>query len=67
MNTKKEAIIDSSCESGEVAIRYGDMTQLDDFRDQRVDLVWLGQRIEPISHADGKRMCEATRIVAKTV
>jgi len=61
----KEIAIDSDCESGEVVIRYGDMTELEDFADESVDFVWSGQSIEHIPQDKGVKMCEAAYRVLK--
>jgi hypothetical protein len=42
----KEIAIYSNCYGSEVVIKYGEMTQLDDFPDDSVDFVWSGQIIE---------------------
>jgi predicted SAM-dependent methyltransferase len=61
----KEITIDLHCDDGEVFIQYGDMTELDDFPDESVDLVWSGQSIEHISREAGERMCQAAFRVLK--
>lgn len=61
----KEIIIDPNCDGGEVVIRYGDMTELQDFADESVDFVWSGQSIEHVPPEAGKRMCEAVFRVLK--
>lgn len=61
----KEITIDSDCENGEVMIRYGDMTELEDFPDESVDLVWSGQSIEHVPYEKGMKMCQAAYRVLK--
>ena len=40
----KEVLINPNYEGGKVVIRYGDMTELEDFPDESADFVWSGQR-----------------------
>jgi len=61
----KEIVVDPNCDGGEVVIRYGDMTKLDDFSDESVDLVWSGQSIEHVSPQAGEKMCKAAFRVLK--
>lgn len=61
----KEIVIDPNCDGGEVAIKYGDMTELGDFPDESVDFVWSGQSIEHVSQEDGEKMCRAAFRVLK--
>jgi len=62
----KEIIVDSNCDSGEVVIKYGDMTELDAFADESVDLVWSGQSIEHVPYEKGAKMCQAAyRVLRK--
>jgi glycosyltransferase involved in cell wall biosynthesis/predicted SAM-dependent methyltransferase len=61
----KEIVIDPNCDGGEVVIKYGDMTKLDDFADESVDFIWSGQSIEHVSPEAGKRMCQAVLRVLK--
>lgn len=55
----KEVSIDTNCESGKVIVRYGDMTELEEFPDESVDFVWAGQSIEHIPYEKGIKMCQA--------
>ena len=48
---------DVADDGGVIAIQYGSMIDLDDFKDESVDLVWSGQSIEHISREDGEKMC----------
>ena len=61
----KEIVVDPNCDGGEVVIKYGDMTELDNFSDESVDLVWSGQSIEHVSPEAGERMCRAAFRVLK--
>ncbi len=61
----KEIVIDRNCDCGEVAIRYGDMTELHEFADSSVDFVWSGQSIEHVPLDAGRRMCQAAYRVLK--
>ncbi len=62
----KEIVVDPDCDGGEVVVRYGDMTDLADFADDSVDLVWSGQSIEHVAVEAGERMCrEAFRVLRK--
>lgn len=61
----KEVVIDPNCDGGEVVIRYGDMTELEDFPDESVDFVWSGQSIEHVSPQGGEKMCRAAFRVLK--
>jgi len=61
----KEVLVDPNCDGGEVLIRYGDMTELEDFPDESVDFVWSGQSIEHIPYEKGEKMCQAAYRVLK--
>lgn len=61
----KEIVIDPNCDSGEVVIKYADMTELDVFADSSVDFVWSGQSIEHVPLDAGRRMCQAAYRVLK--
>jgi glycosyltransferase involved in cell wall biosynthesis/SAM-dependent methyltransferase len=61
----KEIVVDPDCDGGEVVIKYGDMTQLDEFADGSVDFVWSGQSIEHVPLEAGRKMCEAAYRVLK--
>jgi len=61
----KEVVIDPNCDGGEVIIRYGDMTELNDFPAESVDFVWSGQSIEHVSPQGGEKMCRAAFRVLK--
>lgn len=62
----KEVSIDSNHSgTGEIVIKYGDMTELDAFSDESVDFVWSGQSIEHIPFDAGLRMCKAVYRVLK--
>lgn len=61
----KEVVIDPNCDGGEVVIKYGDMTDLIDFKDESIDFVWSGQSIEHVSPEAGEEMCRAAFRVLK--
>jgi glycosyltransferase involved in cell wall biosynthesis/predicted SAM-dependent methyltransferase len=62
----KDIAVDSEGATGEVVIRYTDMTTLQDIEDHSVDFVWSGQSIEHVPHEQGERMCrEAFRVLKK--
>ena len=62
----KDVLVDPNCAGGEVVIRYGDMTELEDFPDESVDFVWSGQSIEHIPLEKGEKMCRAAYRVLKS-
>ena len=61
----KEIVIDENCAGGEVIIKYGDMTNLNDFPDESADFIWSGQSIEHVSPEAGEQMCRAAFRVLK--
>ena len=61
----KDIMVDPNCDGGEVIIRYGDMTELDDFDNESVDFVWSGQSIEHVTLDAGEKMCRSAYRVLK--
>ncbi|WP_233224469.1 glycosyltransferase [Thiomonas sp. X19] len=62
----REVVVDTDGNGGEIVIQYSDMTELDDFPDESVDLIWSGQSIEHVSPEAGRRMCKsAFRVLRK--
>lgn len=61
----KDIVVDDDCKSGQVVIRYTDMTTLEDIQDNSVDFVWSGQSIEHVPYEKAIRMCQEVYRVLK--
>jgi glycosyltransferase involved in cell wall biosynthesis/predicted SAM-dependent methyltransferase len=62
----KDVVVDTTSENGQVVVKFGDMTDLQSFADESIDLVWSGQSIEHVSEEAGTRMCqEAFRVLRR--
>lgn len=55
----------SSASKSRVIVRYGDMTVLDDFSSESINLVWSGQSIEHVSRDRARIMCKSVFRVLK--